>query len=261
MAEPALITVSNQAANIAIDSGLLESSDKERNSYSLGLRLTVAFSVGFSILLGVLPILRNWPIHYLIIGCYCIILLMSLFAPQEIIGIAYHAGVVTTSTVTVPIVAALGLGLSASVPGRNPAIDGIGLIAFASLFLIIAVLEAGQYVQWSISRAQEKLRGISEEKVHGILVKKRHADDAWGIISAQNIINGVLIPGKRTEEVNVYEIMTKPIMSVPADMDIRYIARLLHRVGKRRAPVEENGKLIGMETLSAWCLANDLFLK
>ena len=92
-----------------------------------------------------------------------------------------------------------------------------------------------------------KLRGISEEKVHGILVKKRHADDAWGIISVQDIINGVLIPGKRTEEVNVYEIMTKPIMSVPADMDIRYIARLLHRVGMRRAPVEENGK-----SLSAW---------
>ena len=75
------------------------------------------------------------------------------------------------------------------------------------------------------------------------------------------IINGVLIPGKRVEKVNVYEIMTKPIMSVPADMDIRYIARLLHRVGMRRAPVKENGKPVGMVTLSALVLDNDLFLQ
>lgn len=97
--------------------------------------------------------------------------------------------------------------------------------------------------------------------MHSLLVNKRHADDAWGIVSVQDIINGVLIPGKRAEEVNVYEIMTKPVMTVPADMDIRYIARLLHRVGMRRAPVEENGQIIGMVTLSALVLDNDLFLR
>ncbi|NCC30615.1 MAG: CBS domain-containing protein [Chloroflexia bacterium] len=88
-----------------------------------------------------------------------------------------------------------------------------------------------------------------------------HADDVWGLVSVQDIINGVLIPGKRAEEVNVYEIMTKPVLSVPADMDIRYIARLLHRVGMRRAPVEDKGQLIGMVTLSALVLDCDLFVR
>ena len=112
-----------------------------------------------------------------------------------------------------------------------------------------------------MATAREAAAKMREEKVHSLLVNKRHADDAWGIVSVQDIINGVLIPGKRAEDVNVYEIMTKPIMSVPADMDIRYIARLLHRVGMRRAPVEENGKLVGMVTLSALVLDYDLFLR
>ena len=146
VAEPALIAVSNEAANIAIDGGLLENSDKARNSYSLGLRLTVAFSVGFSILLGVLRILRNWPLHYLIIGGYCIVMLMTVFAPQEIIGIAYDAGGVTTSTITVPLVTALGVGLATIIKGRNPLIDGFGLIAFASLMPMIFVMGYGLVV-------------------------------------------------------------------------------------------------------------------
>ncbi|MBB5346662.1 DUF1538 domain-containing protein [Desulfoprunum benzoelyticum] len=146
VAEPALIAVSNEAANIAIDGGLLENSDRARNSYSLGLRLTVAFSVGFSILLGVLRILRNWPLHYLIIGGYCIVMLMTLFAPQEIIGIAYDAGGVTTSTITVPLVTALGVGLATIIKGRNPLIDGFGLIAFASLLPMIFVMGYGLVV-------------------------------------------------------------------------------------------------------------------
>jgi GNAT superfamily N-acetyltransferase len=100
-----------------------------------------------------------------------------------------------------------------------------------------------------MATAREAAAKMREEKVHSLLVSKRHANDAWGIVSVQDIINGVLIPGKRAEEVNVYEIMTKPIMSVPADMDIRYIARLLHRVGMRRAPVEENGQIVGMVNL------------
>ena len=112
-----------------------------------------------------------------------------------------------------------------------------------------------------MATVREAAATMREKRVHSLLVNKRNADDAWGIISVQDIINGVLIPGKRAEDVNVYEIMTKPIMSVPADMDIRYIARLLHRVGMRRAPVEENGKLIGMVTLSALVLDHDLFQK
>lgn len=110
-----------------------------------------------------------------------------------------------------------------------------------------------------MATAREAAALMREEKVHSLLVNKRQADDAWGLVSVQDIINGVLIPGKRADEVNVYEIMTKPIMSVPADMDIRYIARLLHRVGMRRAPVEENGQLIGMVTLSSLVLDYDLF--
>lgn len=86
-----------------------------------------------------------------------------------------------------------------------------------------------------MATAKEAAAKMREEKVHSLLVNKRNVNDAWGIVSVQDIINGVLIPGKRADEVNVYEIMTKPIMSVPADMDIRYIARLLHRVGMRRA--------------------------
>jgi len=102
---------------------------------------------------------------------------------------------------------------------------------------------------------------MKKEKVHSVLVNKRNDDDTWGLVSVQDIINKVLIPGRRAEDVNVYEIMTKPVLAIPADMDIRYIARLLHRVGMRRAPVEENGKLVGMVTLSSLVLEHDLFLR
>ncbi len=109
----------------------------------------------------------------------------------------------------------------------------------------------------TIKEAATKMRA---EKVSSLLVEKRHADDAWGMITIQDIITGVLIPGKKADDVNVYEIMTKPILSVQADMDIRYIARLLFRVRMRQAPVEENGRLVGMVTLSSLVLENDLFL-
>jgi len=143
VAEPALIAVSNEAADIAIQGGLIDNDIKTRNSYSLGLRLTVAFSVGFAILLGVLRILRNWPLHYLIIGGYCLVVLMTFFAPREIIGIAYDAGGVTTSTITVPLVTALGVGLATIIRGRNPLTDGFGMIAFASLLPMIFVMGYG----------------------------------------------------------------------------------------------------------------------
>jgi hypothetical protein len=111
--------------------------------YAFGLRLTVALSVGFAILAGVYRIVRGWPIQYFIIAGYIGVVIMTAFAPPEIIGIAYDSGGVTTSTVTVPLVTALGVGLAESIKGRNPMVDGFGLIAFASLTPMIFVMAYG----------------------------------------------------------------------------------------------------------------------
>ena len=116
------------------------------HSYATGLRLTVAFSVGLAIVIGVLRILKGWPIHYLIIGGYAGITIMTAFAPRSIIGIAYDSGGVTTSTITVPLVTALGVGLASSIQGRNPMVDGFGLIAFASLTPMIFVMGYGMII-------------------------------------------------------------------------------------------------------------------
>lgn len=146
VAEPALIAVAAEAAEIAAWGALISSSQDSMKSYALGLRLSVAISVGIAILVGVLRILRGWPIHFLIIGGYVMVMLMTLIAPKEIIGIAYDAGGVTTSTVTVPLVAALGVGLSTIIKGRSPLLDGFGLIALASLLPIIFVMGYGVIV-------------------------------------------------------------------------------------------------------------------
>lgn len=143
VAEPALIAVANKAADIAVRGGLLENDPKVVSSYATGLRLSVAFSVGFAILIGVLRILLGWPIHFMIIGGYVLVMVITLFAPKEIIGIAYDAGGVTTSTITVPLVTALGVGLATVIRGRNPMLDGFGLIAFASLLPMIFVMGYG----------------------------------------------------------------------------------------------------------------------
>jgi hypothetical protein len=108
--------------------------------------MSVAMSVGLAILIGVLRILRGWPVHYLIIGGYVVVMLMTIIAPKEIVGIAYDAGGVTTSTITVPLVAALGVGLASSIRGRSPLVDGFGLIAFASLLPMIFVMGYGLFV-------------------------------------------------------------------------------------------------------------------
>ncbi len=146
IAEPALIAICAEAASIAAQGDLISGSEESMSSYALGLRLSVAFSVGMAILIGVLRILRGWPVHYLIIGGYIIVMLMTLIAPEEIIGIAYDAGGVTTSTVTVPLVAALGVGLASIIKGRSPLLDGFGLIAFASLLPMIFVMGYGLLV-------------------------------------------------------------------------------------------------------------------
>jgi hypothetical protein len=109
-----------------------------------GLRIAVALGVAFGIALGTYRIITGSPIHYFIIFGYIVVIIQTWFAPKQIIPLAYDSGGVTTSTVTVPLVAALGLGLAETVPGRHPLIDGFGLIAFASLFPIIAVLAYAQ---------------------------------------------------------------------------------------------------------------------
>ena len=145
IAEPALIAVANEAAIIAAEGGMLENNSIAKDSYANGLRLTVALSVGFAILVGVLRILKGWPIHYVIIGGYIGVVIMTPFAPKEIIGIAYDSGGVTTSTITVPLVTALGVGLASSIKGRNPMVDGFGPIAFASLMPMIFVMAYGMW--------------------------------------------------------------------------------------------------------------------
>ena len=143
VAEPALIAIADEAALIAAKGGVIEDAELARSNYATGLRLVVALAVGFALLVGVTRILKGWPVQYLIIGGYIGVVVMTAFAPREIIGIAYDSGGVTTSTVTVPLVAALGIGLANSIRGRDPLIDGFGLIAFASLTPMIFVMAYG----------------------------------------------------------------------------------------------------------------------
>jgi len=143
VAEPSLIAVADEAANIAAEGGMIQNTEDARDSYALGLRLTVALSVGFAIFIGVIRIIKGWPLHYLIISGYCGVIVMTFLAPPEIIGIAYDSGGVTTSTITVPLVTALGVGLASAIRGRNPMLDGFGLIAFASLTPMIFVMAYG----------------------------------------------------------------------------------------------------------------------
>ena len=107
--------------------------------------------------------------------------------------------------------------------------------------------------------AREAADRMRSERVFSLLVKKRHANDAWGILVVQDLIKGVIIPGRSPDDVHVYEIMTKPIITVPAEMDIRYAARLIYRAGIRRAPVEDKGEIVGMISLSSLILDNELF--
>ncbi len=143
IAEPALIAVADEAAMIVAAEGKIAEDKGSMQDYAFQLRLTVAVSVGLAIVLGVLRIIKGWPIHYWIIGGYSIVVVLTFFAPQEIIGIAYDSGGVTTSTITVPLVTALGVGLASSIAGRNPLTDGFGLIAFASLTPIMFVMLFG----------------------------------------------------------------------------------------------------------------------
>lgn len=154
IAEPALIAIAKKAYII---------SEGRINQFSL--RLFVAISVGFAISLGVLRILLAHPIQYYIISGYIMIVIITFFAPKEIVGLAYDSGGVTTSTVTVPLVAALGIGLSSSIKGRNPAIDGFGLIAFASL-LPMGFVQIYGIIVYNFFEAQNITQSINATSIH-----------------------------------------------------------------------------------------------
>jgi len=135
IAEPSLIAVAIKASEVS--AGTISQK---------GLRITVALGVAFALALGTFRIVTGTPLFIYIMAGYIVVVIQTIFAPKKLIALAYDSGGVTTSTVTVPLVAALGLGLSSAVPGRNPAIDGFGLIAFASLFPIITVLGYAQFM-------------------------------------------------------------------------------------------------------------------
>ncbi|MCX7096858.1 MAG: DUF1538 domain-containing protein [Methylococcales bacterium] len=144
LAEPSLLAVALKAQQISGGS-----------IHAWGLRIAVSLGVAFGIALGAFRIITGTELYYFIIVGYIIVLIQTLFSPKMIIGLAYDSGGVTTSTVTVPLVTALGLGLAETVPGRNPLVDGFGLIAFASLFPIIAVLGYAQIAQWLGQRSRK----------------------------------------------------------------------------------------------------------
>lgn len=146
VAEPALTAVADEAAEVAAEGGMIEHSPNAMEQYADGLRFTVALSVGFAIMLGVLRILKGWSIQYMIIGGYIGVVVLTMFAPESIIGVAYDSGGVTTSTITVPLVTALGVGLASAIKGRNPMVDGFGLIAFASLLPMMFVMIYGMVI-------------------------------------------------------------------------------------------------------------------
>ncbi|GLQ71387.1 DUF1538 domain-containing protein [Vibrio penaeicida] len=145
VAEPSLIAVAIKANQVSGGSISVN-----------GLRIAVALGVAVGISLGSYRIVVGDPIHYYIISGYIVVVIQTFFAPKLIVPLAYDSGGVTTSTVTVPLVTALGLGLASTVPGRNPVIDGFGLIAFASLFPIISVMGYAQLTQWLNQRASSK---------------------------------------------------------------------------------------------------------
>ena len=148
VAEPALTAVAKEASLVAASAGVIADTTEARGSYVWGLRLTVAVSVGIALVVGVLRIVFGWSLPVMIISGYMLVIALTAFAPPEIVGIAYDSGGVTTSTVTVPLVAALGVGLASSLRDRNPMTDGFGLIAFASLTPIIFVMAYGGFIKW-----------------------------------------------------------------------------------------------------------------
>lgn len=142
-AEPALIAIADKAAELKTMGLDEESRSLARSRFAMVLRGVVAVAVGLALVIGVFRILKGWPVHYLIMGGYLLVMLLTPLAPKPMIGVAYDAGGVTTSTITVPLTTALGVGLASSIRGRTPLLDGFGMIALASLTPILFVLVLG----------------------------------------------------------------------------------------------------------------------
>ena len=138
-----MIAIAARAAEVVAQGGLISDTSTAQSNFAFALRLVVALSVGTAVVVGVIRIFKGWPLHLMIIAGYVLVLLLTLLAPAEMIGIAYDSGGVTTSTITVPLVTALGVGLASSIKGRSPMLDGFGLIALASVMPIIFVLLFG----------------------------------------------------------------------------------------------------------------------
>lgn len=146
IAEPALTVISGKAGQIAAQAHAIEDTPDAVSRFVLGLRVTIALSVGIAGALGVIRIIRGWPLLTFIIIGYGLIVIATAFAPKTIIGIAFDSGGITTSTLTVPLITALGVGLASSIRGRSPILDGFGMIALASLFPILFVMLYGTWV-------------------------------------------------------------------------------------------------------------------
>ncbi|MFN2360339.1 MAG: DUF1538 family protein [Marinobacter sp.] len=142
-AEPALLAVSGKAAEAVAEAGLIAAEPTDIKRFQLSLRLVVAVAVGIAVVVGILRIIKGWPLHLLVIGLYSTALLLMVIAPPEIVGIAFDSGGVTTSTITVPLLTAVGVGLASTIKGRSPMLDGFGLIAFSSVMPIVFVLLFG----------------------------------------------------------------------------------------------------------------------
>jgi hypothetical protein len=160
IAEPALIAVAIKAQQVSTGAITV-----------WGLRIAVAIGVAFGIALGTFRVVTGTPLHLYIIAGYIVVIIQTIYAPRMIIALAYDSGGVTTSTVTVPLVAALGLGLASNIPGRSPLIDGFGLIAFASLFPIMAVMGYAQISEWRARRLDR------QESVNAPAAAREYSDD------------------------------------------------------------------------------------
>ncbi len=155
IAEPSLLAVA------------LKASEVSGGTISVwGLRVAVAVGVAVGISLGAFRIVTGTPLHYYIITGYVLVMIQTMYAPRSIIALAYDSGGVTTSTVTVPLVAALGLGLAENIAGRDPVMDGFGLIAFASLFPIMSVMAYAQLAEWRETRSSRQRHAQRESSTH-----------------------------------------------------------------------------------------------
>jgi hypothetical protein len=156
VAEPSLIAVALKAEEIS--GGAVA---------ALGLRIAVAIGVAVGVSLGAFRIVTGTPLPWYIIVGYVVVILQTMRADRRIIPLAYDSGGVTTSTVTVPVVAALGLGLASNIPGRSPLIDGFGLIAFASLFPMMSVMGYASLTRWLADRARRRASNPGDDELQG----------------------------------------------------------------------------------------------